>query len=101
MHKYEKLDTHLFKKENPGLYNSILKTYKPVFDRWVAIAMFFANDPPPTCEICNKRVTVAKKQAKRCQDCLYIDKKVSYEQFCDLYELQYMPVVQVNYLLDF
>ena len=92
MCKYKKINIHLFKKENPGAYASIIEEYKPVTDRWVAVAMFFANDHPPICEVCKERVAVSVKQAKRCKGCLYSDKQVSYEQFCKLYKLKHTPV---------
>lgn len=55
-----------FKRENPELYEIIMKYYSPVFDKTTAIEMYLNNEDPPCCEICNARLLLTKKRPKKC-----------------------------------
>lgn len=49
-----------FKKKYPRLFRKIKKEYKP-FDNLAAICLWLIGEPPPTCELCGKRLTVSNK----------------------------------------
>lgn len=79
--KYQKIDSIKFKRKYPRLYRKILSDYAPVFDRWVAIAMWMAGDAPPCCEVCGNRVQVSFRNVKnsiRCRQHAKYDAKFYY-----------------------
>jgi len=80
--RYKKINTHQFKKENPELYAEIKESYAPIFDMWLAIAMYLNGDPPPVCKICNKRVRVAAKTIDNPVhfQCRYNESRISYKE---------------------
>ena len=83
-----------FKKKWPRIYQKIMKTYEPVFDRFVAIDLWLQGKPAPTCEVCNVRLPVNKKNATRCSLHSKLTTYYTYQEFLDL-------VPEVNKLHQF
>jgi hypothetical protein len=89
---YDKAYTINYRKNNKETCKKIIENYQPVFDDWVAIAMFLNGDPPPVCAECGKRVTVAKRQAKRHSQCAYNSRQYAYNKFLSKYEGNHSPL---------
>ena len=87
-----KLQSKQFRRTDPETYARVLREYAPVFDKYVAIDMYIKGIPPPRCEVCDARISVSKKQFKRCVTHSRInDTAMTYDAMCLAYPGTYVP----------
>lgn len=70
-----------YKASYPVKIKEIIKNYEPVFDKYIALHYAKTNIPPPVCNSCGQRVTVAYKQVTTCKACTDNAMKYTYEKF--------------------